>query len=112
MLAVIKFKNQHRLPSALLDSGNDPATHSGQWDAWQILGQCDGGANNPPQVFIQSPLNNAKIPQGSVVGLQANASDSDGSITQVEFLVGTQRIAIDQQAHIKWTGRQHWVQRQ
>ncbi|MBJ6911327.1 chitinase, partial [Vibrio cholerae] len=48
--------------------GNDPATHSGQWDAWQILGQCDGGANNPPQVSIQSPLKNAKIPQGSVVG--------------------------------------------
>lgn len=23
--------------------GNDPVTHSGQWDAWQILGQCDGG---------------------------------------------------------------------
>ncbi|EEN98284.1 chitinase [Vibrio cholerae] len=85
--------------------GNDPVTHSGQWDAWQILGQCDGGANNPPQVSIQSPLNNAKIPQGSFVGLQANASDSDGSITQVEFLVGTQRIAIDQQApyQVDWT---------
>ncbi|QJY41119.1 hypothetical protein HND97_12510 [Vibrio cholerae] len=61
--------------------------------------------NNPPQVSIQSSLNNAKILQGSFVVFQPPASDSDGSITQVEFLVGAQRIAIDQQApyQVDWT---------
>ncbi|QJY41120.1 hypothetical protein HND97_12515 [Vibrio cholerae] len=43
MLAVIKFKTNTAYQARYWTQGNDPVSHSGQWDAWQILGQCDGG---------------------------------------------------------------------
>ncbi len=70
------------------------------------LGQCDaGGGNLPPDISLSSPINNASIPEGTVTALQANASDQDGNVASVEFLVGSQSIAVITQApySIDWT---------
>lgn len=44
--------------------GNDPETHSGEWQEWKNLGKCStGGENIAPTVTIISPINNAIIPE-------------------------------------------------
>ena len=86
--------------------GNDPATNSGPWEAWQNLGQCEnGGSNTPPDVSISSPINNASIPEGTITSIQANASDSDGNVEQVEFFANNLSIATITQPPFKanWT---------
>ncbi len=87
--------------------GNDPASNSGPWEAWESLGQCSGDGNLPPEVDISSPLNNASIPEGTITTLQANASDQDGSVVSVEFLAGTQSVATITQApyQVDWTAQ-------
>jgi plastocyanin len=43
-------------------------------------------ANNPPAVSLTSPANNASFTAPATVQVVANATDSDGSISKVEFL--------------------------
>jgi plastocyanin len=45
--------------------------------------------NVPPTVTISSPAEGAKFPSNSTVAIVANAIDTDGVITQVEFLTRT-----------------------
>ena len=54
--------------------------------------------NNPPVVAITSPSNNAKVKAGESTTITANASDSDGTITQVEFYVDGKSVGIDSTA--------------
>ena len=42
-------------------------------------------ANTPPVVTWQQPANNAAFPPGFTLSLRARATDSDGSVTNVEF---------------------------
>ena len=42
----------------------------------------------PPAVTITNPLNNATLSAPADVTIQASASDSDGSVTNVQFIVG------------------------
>ncbi|OAN17969.1 chitinase [Photobacterium jeanii] len=75
--------------------GNDPATHSGQWQEWTSLGQCGGAPdNNPPSVSITSPLANAQFTAGDNVVLSATASDSDGTVESVEFILGGTSLGV------------------
>ncbi|MCG7499320.1 Ig-like domain-containing protein [Vibrio sp. Of7-15] len=68
--------------------GNSPHTHSGPWQEWKELGVCgDTGTNQPPTISVISPLNNASFSTGDNVVFNADASDSDGSIAQVQFLL-------------------------
>ncbi|WP_372076583.1 Ig-like domain-containing protein [Vibrio amylolyticus] len=86
--------------------GNDPVTASGPWDAWELLGACSsGGGNIPPQVSLTSPLNNAVIPQDSLITLQATANDEDGTIANVEFFANDISLGSDSQSpyEIIWT---------
>jgi glucose/arabinose dehydrogenase/plastocyanin len=46
-------------------------------------------ANQPPTVSITSPANGASFTAPAVVPISANASDPDGSVTNVAFLDGT-----------------------
>ncbi len=46
-------------------------------------------ANQPPTVSITSPANGASFTAPAVVPISANASDSDGSVTNVAFFDGT-----------------------
>lgn len=46
----------------------------------------------PPEVSITSPENNQFIPENSNIEITAAATDSDGSISKVEFFNGTEKI--------------------
>lgn len=50
--------------------------------------------NAAPTVSISSPLAGAFVPQGPVL-ISANAGDTDGSVTQVEFFVNGLSIGVD-----------------
>ncbi|HEU0307461.1 MAG TPA: Ig-like domain-containing protein, partial [Lysobacter sp.] len=68
--------------------GDNPA-QSGEWGAWKDLGACSGGGNVAPTVTLTAPSNGATYSSGANIAVSANASDSDGSIVQVEFFRGT-----------------------
>jgi subtilisin family serine protease len=53
------------------------------------------GINAPPSVQLTSPANGAKFGAPASVVLSANASDLDGSVTQVGFYAGPTLLAID-----------------
>jgi hypothetical protein len=55
-----------------------------------------GSANNSlPIVSITSPVNNANYVAGASVTIAVNATDSDGSISKVEFYNGTTKLGED-----------------
>ena len=54
--------------------------------------------NIPPVVSLTSPANNASIITGTVMNLTANATDSDGSVTSVEFFVDGVSVGTDNTA--------------
>ncbi|ABC27762.1 Chitinase [Hahella chejuensis KCTC 2396] len=59
------------------------------WEqAWGDLGVCSDG-NAAPTVSLTSPADGAIILSGTAINLQANASDSDGVITEVAFYNGS-----------------------
>jgi uncharacterized membrane protein len=45
--------------------------------------------DTPPSVTITNPLNNATLSAPANVTIRASASDTDGSVTNVQFIVGT-----------------------
>ncbi|MEO8249002.1 MAG: Ig-like domain-containing protein, partial [Burkholderiales bacterium] len=61
---------------------------------WQDPGPGGGGGpgNVPPSVAISQPLSGASVSSGSSVLVAATASDSDGSLTKVEFFDGASKI--------------------
>ncbi|MDD1779863.1 Ig-like domain-containing protein [Enterovibrio sp. ZSDZ35] len=79
-------------------SGKDPASHSGQWQEWQALGQCSVAGNQSPTVNITSPLNNAQLTDGDQVVLAAEAADTDGTVADVEFFANGVRLGVVTQA--------------
>jgi hypothetical protein len=54
--------------------------------------------NSPPRVSITSPLNGAKLTGSSNITINATASDVDGSVAKVEFLVGNTVVCTDTSA--------------
>jgi len=51
--------------------------------------------NVVPAVSITSPANNAGFGTGSAVTINANATDSEGTIAKVEFFLGTTKLGED-----------------
>ncbi len=49
----------------------------------------------PPTVTLTSPVNNAQFIAGSTIRLSANAADSDGTISKVEFYQGAVKLTTD-----------------
>ena len=72
-----------------------PANNSGQWQVWLNRGACDGDVNLPPTVSISSPTGTVELPVGNNLSVTVGASDSDGSVTQVELLVNGSSVATD-----------------
>lgn len=68
---------------------NDPSTHSGDYAQWQVVDTCSGGVvvNDPPSVSLTAPAANSEFNVGDAVTFTANASDTDGSVANVDFLV-------------------------
>jgi hypothetical protein len=51
--------------------------------------------NNAPSVSITSPANNSIFVAGATVNINANASDTDGTITKVEFFQDSTKVGED-----------------
>ncbi|WP_428775255.1 chitinase C-terminal domain-containing protein [Vibrio sp.] len=68
---------------------NDPSQFSGEYAQWQDLGSCDGSpvVNQLPVASLTSPTTTTNLTEGDIVTLAADASDSDGTIARVEFMV-------------------------
>lgn len=65
----------------------DPATHSGQWQEWSLLGACGGGGGN------QAPTARANGPYSGAVGSaiafsSAGSNDPDGSLSAYAWNFG------------------------
>ena len=54
--------------------------------------------NNPPVVEVTSPSNDAKLKTGVATTITANATDTDGTITSVEFFEDGKSIGVDNTA--------------
>jgi chitinase/chitodextrinase len=73
-----------------------PGTGSSWSDAWTLVGPCSGNNNNAPSVSITAPANGATYATvGTVITISANASDTDGSVTKVEFFVDGGKVGED-----------------
>ncbi|MEQ8580454.1 MAG: polysaccharide lyase family 7 protein [Marinoscillum sp.] len=51
--------------------------------------------NTPPSVSITSPADGASFNEGDNLSITANAADSDGTVSQVEFFVNGSSVGID-----------------
>jgi len=67
--------------------GNFPYFCTPHWPIGMVGSVQVTGANAPPTVSILSPANGATFAPPARVTFQVNASDSDGFITQVQFLL-------------------------
>jgi hypothetical protein len=61
--------------------------------------------NQAPTVAFTNPSNGATLTAGNSVSLSANASDTDGSVAQVEFFANGQSVGVDASApySVNWT---------
>jgi hypothetical protein len=55
-------------------------------------------SNILPTVSITSPANNATFLTGAIANITANATDKDGTVTQVEFFVDGKSVGVDNTA--------------
>ncbi|TPN84427.1 Ig-like domain-containing protein [Aquimarina algicola] len=61
-------------------------------DYIRVWNKTTTGANIPPQLVITNPKSNEQFDAGQEILIQANVSDTDGSISKVEFFDGTQLL--------------------
>jgi probable HAF family extracellular repeat protein len=59
--------------------------------------------NSPPTVSISSPANNSSFPAPTNLTINATASDSDGTVTQVLFYANTVLLGSDGTSPFSWT---------
>lgn len=71
-------------------------------DAWTDQGSCSGGNVNPTAT-ITSPSNNASFTAPATITISATASDSDGTISKVEFFNGTSKLGEDTSSPYSFT---------
>ena len=90
-----KLVYQDRLYQANIQIWNAPPTHCPSCGWYQDLGACGVGTNQPPSVSLTSPANGGSYTTGANIAVSANASDSDGSVAQVEFFRGTVSLGVD-----------------
>jgi chitinase len=62
-----------------------PERNSNSFDVWKPLGAC--GGNQAPSVSITSPANNSRLGENDSVVIMAQASDNDGTVSDVTFYV-------------------------
>lgn len=65
-----------------------------------------GGSNNvPPTVSLTNPADGAQVDEGQNLTLSANATDSDGSISEVQFFVNGNVVGSDSSSpySVNWT---------
>lgn len=62
---------------------------------WNPYGSNSGGSNEDPTVSLTAPTNGLTVCEGENITLSANASDTDGSISKVEFYSGNTLLGSD-----------------
>ncbi len=80
-----------------------PDTHSGEGLPWENIGSCTNEGNIVPTVSITSPTNSTSFNQGDSIAITASASDSDGTITKVEFFNGSTKLGEDTTSPYSYT---------
>ncbi|CAM1362958.1 glycosyl hydrolase family 18 protein [Tenacibaculum xiamenense] len=78
-----KLKKWSNVKSPLVNKIND------------VFANGNGGGNVAPTVSITDPLNNAVFQVGDTITVKANASDSNGTVTKVEFFNGATKLSED-----------------
>ncbi|KRG82995.1 chitinase [Stenotrophomonas daejeonensis] len=87
---------QNRLYRALIPIWNAAPDYCTTCGWYEDRGQCDtGGQNQAPSVALTAPSNGASFNAGSNITVSANATDSDGQVTRVEFFRGGTSIGVD-----------------
>lgn len=74
-------------------SHNNTVLSAAVFDNVSVSGNPPG--NNPPSVNIISPTSGSTFTAPASFNISANASDTDGTITQVEFFSGSTSLGID-----------------
>jgi hypothetical protein len=69
----------------------------------ELIGNTGAIINNPPTVSLTSPANNASFSAPAEIMISASASDSDGSVSKVEFFQGTTLLSEDTAAPYSFT---------
>ncbi|MBL6445624.1 T9SS type A sorting domain-containing protein [Fulvivirga sp. 29W222] len=83
---------------------NNPEQYSDPYEHWTNLGPCGGGGTNqPPSVSLTSPANGATYTEGDNIQIQATASDSNGSVSRVEFYQGSTKLGEDNTSPYSFT---------
>ena len=94
-----KLVYQNHLYQANIQIWNAPPTHCPTCGWYTDLGTCDtGGTNQPPSASLTAPANGGSYSAGSSIAVTANASDSDGTVSKVEFFRGTTSLGVDTSA--------------
>jgi glucose/arabinose dehydrogenase len=65
------------------------------WNSYTEVRVLTGAPNAAPTVSITSPLNNASFTAPATIIINANAADSDGTISKVEFFQGATKLGED-----------------
>ena len=84
------------------DAGDGNAYDHADWANARLLSTATA-ANNPPTVSLTAPSNNSTFTVPATITLRANAVDSDGTISKVEFYQGGTLINSDQAAPYEYT---------
>ncbi len=95
----VKYNNNHYRAKWWTRNDN-PETNIGDGLPWERIGPCTdtGGNNVAPTVSITSPSNGTSFNEGDAIAITASASDSDGSVTKVEFFNGSTKLGEDTNA--------------
>ncbi|AQS35728.1 chitinase [Shewanella psychrophila] len=63
-------------------------------DAWELVRDCaPDNSGSEPEISIIRPVDGTSVSQGDTIAITADALDSDGAVTQVEFFVAGNLIA-------------------
>ena len=82
----------HTATARAVDNGNPAASTTSAGVAFMVQ---SGGGNQAPAVSLTSPSAGQSFAAGAAVPLAANASDPDGAVARVEFLVDGNLVATD-----------------
>ncbi|PYV36664.1 MAG: hypothetical protein DMG06_30245 [Acidobacteria bacterium] len=75
-----------------VSSHNDPVLGTVTLDSVNVTG---GSGNNSPSISLTSPTNGASFTAPANITLNANASDSGGSVSKVDFYQGSVLLGTD-----------------
>lgn len=102
-----KLTYQGKLYQTTTQIWNVAPTYCTSCGWYQELGTCGTtGSNQPPAVALTAPAAGSTFNAGTTITLSANASDSDGTVSQVEFFRGGTSLGSDTTApySVSWSG--------